>query len=148
MPNTTKVNEYPGLTRSRGTRFTRRQFLKLALSAGVVLISGCAAGEGEGGGTDQDLIATGETVYSQNCARCHGSEGAGSGGDFPPLVGSDLVTGDPEPVIEIVVDGQGAMPAFGDELDDEEIAAVVSYIRNTWGNDAGVVDPAAVEALR
>jgi mono/diheme cytochrome c family protein len=58
------------------------------------------------------------------------------------------VTGDPEPVIEIVVDGQGAMPAFGDELDDEEIAAVVSYIRNTWGNDAGVVDPAAVEALR
>lgn len=142
MNRATAANEVPV---SRPSQFTRRQFLTRALSAGVALIGGCATG---GGGDDEETsIARGETLYARNCAGCHGGDGTG-GGNFPALAGNDAVTGGPAPVIEIVVEGEGSMPAFGDELDDEEIAAVVSYIRNTWGNDAEVVTAEDVAAAR
>jgi mono/diheme cytochrome c family protein len=97
---------------------------------------------------DQDLIAIGETVCVEHCASCHGPGGAGSEGIYPRLAGSDSVLGDPEPLIERVIFGRGAMPPFGDELSDLEIAAALSYVRNTWGNDARVVSPEDVEAVR
>lgn len=95
----------------------------------------------------QNLMAMGESVYNQDCARCHGQQGEGVAG-FPPHAGNSLVTGDPAPVIEIVLNGRGAMPAFGGQLSDEEVAAVISYIRNTWGNDASIVSPSDVDATR
>ena len=113
--------------------------------------------EGTPGGTptaeaeatgEQELIALGESVYDQNCARCHGGQGDGAGGAYPALAGNDFVTGEPERVIEIVVHGRGAMPAFGGELSDREIAAVISYIRNTWGNAASRISPDDVGAAR
>jgi mono/diheme cytochrome c family protein len=95
-----------------------------------------------------ELISMGGPLYDRNCARCHGADGAGQGGAYPALAGSDMVTGDPEPVIEIVVHGRGAMPAFGQEFDNEQLAAVVSYVRNAWGNDASAVSPSDVEDVR
>ena len=98
--------------------------------------------------TADELIAMGEPIYDRQCARCHGGDGGGMGGAYPALAGDNLVVGNAEPVIEVVVHGRGGMPAFGGELDNEGIAAVVSYIRNAWGNDASAVSPGDVEAVR
>jgi mono/diheme cytochrome c family protein len=91
------------------------------------------------------LIARGETVYADNCATCHQPDGQGQG-DYPALAGNAFVTADePTAVIETVLYGRGEMPAFADTLANQEIAAVISYIRNSWGNSAAAV---AVEQVR
>jgi glucose/arabinose dehydrogenase/cytochrome c5 len=94
--------------------------------------------------SDEELISTGEQVYDDNCATCHQPDGQGSGG-YPALAGNSFVTADdPSGVIEIVTNGRGSMPSFGDQLEPEEIAAVASYVRNSWENEASVVQVADV----
>jgi mono/diheme cytochrome c family protein len=88
------------------------------------------------------LIQDGESVYLENCARCHNLDGQGFPRIYPNLAGNPLVTlHDSAPVIETVLNGQGSMPAFKNSLSAEELASVISYIRNTWGNNASVVFP-------
>ena len=97
---------------------------------------------------DTEFIAGGETLYLTYCANCHGAGGQGAG-RFPALDGHPLVTAeDPSGAIEQVVYGGGGMPAYQNELDDEEIAAILSYIRQAWSNDAPPVTPEQVEDLR
>lgn len=128
---------------------TGRGMRIFALVVLIVGLSVACAGNGDGTDTEeQELIAAGEVVFSENCARCHGSEGEGTEGAAPPLAGNETVTGDPQPVIETVLNGRSAMPPFRDELDDQEIAAVVSFIRNAWGNEASTVAPEDVAAVR
>jgi cytochrome c oxidase subunit 2 len=98
-----------------------------------------------------ELVAQGEKVYATNCAACHQANGAGVPGAFPALDGSPLVTGPVEAHLAMVVHGKPgtAMQAFGPQLSEVEIAAVVTYERNSWSNKVGdVVQPAAVAALR
>ncbi len=93
----------------------------------------------EAAGDEDELISTGEEIYAAECASCHQSDGQGDS-NYPALVGSELVTAeDPSEAIAIVHEGRGQMPAFSDTLEDEEIAAVVSYIRNAWDNNASAV---------
>lgn len=101
----------------------------------------------------------GKQLYGAKCAACHQPSGLGVAGVFPPLAGAEWVVGNEKVLIslllhgvqgEIVVKGntyRGAMPAFG-TLTDEEIAAVLSYIRSDWGNQASPIDAAAVKAQR
>jgi mono/diheme cytochrome c family protein len=94
------------------------------------------------------LLGIGEMVYTTRCMECHGVDGQGVEGVYPALAGSPMVMSpDPAPLIDIVVRGRGAMPAFG-YLPDDEVAGVITYIRRSWGNDASVVTPAAVEEQR
>lgn len=104
--------------------------------------------------------ANGGSVYMQNCSSCHGSGGKGQPGAFPPLSGNPVVTGAPTHVIHIVkagltgpikVKGQsynGQMPSWSGILNNDQIAAVVTYIRSSWGNKAGSVTPAQVAATK
>lgn len=106
------------------------------------------------------LIAEGKTVYTAVCSACHQANGMGLPVAFPPLAGSDWVSGSEEKLIllvlhglmgEIEVNGEkwnGAMPAQGAQLDDRKVAAVLSYIRSEWGNSSSPVSPAAVTPLR
>lgn len=89
----------------------------------------------------------GAQIYATNCAACHQGEGEGVEGVFPPLAGNDFVTGDPEPVIATVMHGRGGMPSFA-SLSDEEIAAVITHERTSWGNDADAVTREMVEPVR
>ncbi|AWB66686.1 cytochrome c oxidase subunit II [Saccharobesus litoralis] len=86
-----------------------------------------------------ELMAEGKKVYLANCAACHQPNGAGLPGVFPGLVGTGVVTGDINTHINVVVNGVGgtAMQAFGKQLTKKQIAAVVTYERNAWGNDTG-----------
>lgn len=92
-----------------------------------------------------ELVSEGETVYTRSCARCHHGDGSGYRNLFPALADNPLVTlHDPVPIIRIVQDGRGSMPAFRGVLSSEEIAAVLSYIRNAWGNEAAPIPPRQV----
>ena len=96
-----------------------------------------------------ELMAKGGKVYAQ-CAACHGAGGAGVG-PFPALTGGKITTGPLADHIKIVLKGKPgtAMQAFGGQLNDADIAAVVTYERNALGNKTGeVVQPAQVKALR
>lgn len=105
--------------------------------------------------------ADGATVFSQNCSSCHGAQGQGTPGAFPPLANNPTVTGDPTKVIGIVKDGlhgsvqvagqtyNGMMPAWKGNLTDDQIAAVITYIRGSLGsNKASAVTPAQVTAAK
>ncbi|WP_348943647.1 cytochrome c oxidase subunit II [Chitinibacter sp. FCG-7] len=96
--------------------------------------------------TQPELLARGKQVYEANCAACHKVDGTG-GGPFPSMVGSKLVTGDKAGHVQMVLNGKNAMPAWA-SLSDVEIAAVISYERNSWGNQSGFVLPAEVRAAR
>lgn len=94
------------------------------------------------------LMDTGKKVYAQNCAACHQPNGKGmAAANFPSLHGAPIVQGDPEAQIQQILKGKGAMPPFA-YLDDKQIASVITFTRNSWGNDSGVVQPADVKAQR
>ena len=92
-----------------------------------------------------ELYSRGKQVYTEFCAECHQEDGQGWSTLYPRLAGNPIVTlHDPEPIINTVVYGQGSMTNFRDKLDNEQIAAVLTYIRNTWGNQAPAVSPRQV----
>src|SRR5438552_1438836 len=98
----------------------------------------------------EELKARGEKVYAATCVACHQASGKGLPPAFPPLDGSRIATGSKPGHIDIVLNGKPntAMAAFGKQLSDTEIAAVIAYERNSWGNKAGEVQPAEVKARR
>ena len=99
----------------------------------------------------QDLLAQGETVYKANCAACHGATGAGIPGAFPALTGSPIATGDAAGHVNIVLNGSAgtAMAAYKSQLNDVDIAAVITYERNSLGNSVGdMVQPSAIKNAR
>lgn len=100
--------------------------------------------------TIDELKQRGEKVYSANCVACHQATGKGVPGAFPALDGSAMVTGPKAAQLHIVLNGKGAMPAWKAVLSDTEIAAVITYTRNTWSNKAeeNIVQPAEVLAAR
>jgi cytochrome c len=94
------------------------------------------------------LIQAGIHLYSRQCAVCHGFFGEGRFGSYPPLDQNPFVTDqDPAQVIDIVLHGRGAMPGFREQLHDRQVAAVISFIRNAWGNTASVVISEEVEGV-
>ena len=107
----------------------------------------------------QTLAEQGKGVFGQ-CVGCHGGNGAGVPGNFPPLVGSHWVTGGEKRLIAILLKGisgpltvegkvyNGQMPAWEAALTDRKIAAVASYIRQSWGNQAPEISEAKVAAAR
>jgi len=99
-------------------------------------------------------------VFQADCSSCHQVSGQGAPGTFPPLAGNPVVVGDATNVIQIVKDGlvkpivvkgvsyNGEMPAWGQTLSVSDIAAVITYIRHSWGNAASPVTPAQVAATQ
>ncbi|WP_448547303.1 cytochrome c oxidase subunit II [Thalassotalea fusca] len=96
----------------------------------------------------EELMSLGEQTYTAYCAACHQPSGMGLPPAFPALKGSPVATTGPiNTHIDIVLNGKAAMPAFGKQLSSKEIAAVVTYERNAWGNDTGdLVQAADVKA--
>ena len=96
-------------------------------------------------------MARGETAYNANCAACHQANGAGIPGVFPAITGGPIATGDVAAHIDIVVNGKAgtAMQAFGEQLSAVDLAAIITYERNGFGNNVGdMVQPADVVAAK
>jgi cytochrome c oxidase subunit 2 len=86
--------------------------------------------------TAEELVARGESVYAVNCVACHQTNGQGIPGIFPALAGSDIVLNDKERNIEILMEGvQGAAMNSFSYLSEVELAAVITYTRQSWGNE-------------
>jgi len=93
--------------------------------------------------TEAELQARGEKVFAGNCVACHQANGKGIPGSFPALDGDAVVLGPKAKQIETVLKGRPGtpMPAFGPQLNDVEIAAVITYTRHAWSNAAKGQDP-------
>jgi cytochrome c oxidase subunit 2 len=99
----------------------------------------------------KDLVARGEKVYAANCVACHQASGQGLAAmKAPALAGNKVVVGAEEGPIDTVLNGRPntAMQAFKTQLSDTDIAAVITYTRNSWGNKASDVQPAEVRARK
>jgi mono/diheme cytochrome c family protein len=108
--------------------------------------------------------ARGAAIYKDKCADCHGADGegaaAGGGIAYVPLAGNRLVAmASPTNLLHVLIDGGFApttagnprpfgMPPFGPQLNDADLAAVASYVRNAWGNEAPLVEPLDVVKVR
>jgi cbb3-type cytochrome c oxidase subunit III len=116
-----------------------------------------ASNAGAGGATN----ANGAKVFAANCASCHGAQGQGMPGAFPPLVNNPVVAGDPNKVVGIVTGGlhgqisvagmsyNGQMPAWKGQLSTKDIADVITYIRGGLGsNHASAVTEAQVSSYK
>ena len=101
---------------------------------------------------NDDLMIKGQQVYFSHCAACHGFDGLGLDDLGPALAYSKIVNGGSAAHIDIVLNGKEGdkmvMPANRYVLSDEEIAAVITYQRNSWGNDGGVIQPHTIAAAR
>jgi mono/diheme cytochrome c family protein len=96
------------------------------------------------------MAATGEGVYADLCQGCHmpGGVGAVGAGAYPALARNPNLT-DPGYPLTMVVNGRAGMPPFGELLSDQQVAAVVNYIRSHFGNGfSGEVTPADAQAVR
>jgi len=112
------------------------------------------------GSVPTQATADGAAIFAARCAPCHQATGTGLPGVFPPLAGSNWVNGRDTTVMQILLHGiqgtltvngtpyNGAMPAFGTQLSDAEIAAVLTHIRSHWGNKGGPVSAAQVAPQR
>lgn len=102
---------------------------------------------------------TGARLYAANCVTCHQADGKGLPKHFPPLVGSEFVSGaDPGPLVRLVLSGKRggrvggggypiAMPAFRGQLTDGELAALVTHVRQTYGGRKQAVEAGAISRL-
>jgi len=108
------------------------------------------ADQSEAGWSMEKLMARGEEVYNTQCLACHKIDGSGMPPAFPSLIDSPVTTGDVNKHIDIVVNGVSgtAMAPFGKMLPAEDIAAVITYTRNSFGHETGDrVQPADIEAV-
>jgi mono/diheme cytochrome c family protein len=150
------------------TRFVKAS---VGLLAGASMLAACGGSDSAGGesaassstpatSAGTNLLAVGETKYGQVCASCHMADGKGSPGVFPPLAGSEWVTTSEVNVpIGIVLHGlQGAITVKGTGYDgmmqpwgmipDSDIAAILTYVRSAWGNNASPITVEQVAAVR
>ena len=105
-------------------------------------------------------LQRGMAVFDNVCGLCHNPDGMGKPNQAPPLAGSEWVQGNPSHMIPIPLIGLSgpisvkgqqwnlAMPAMGANLSDEDLAAVLSYIRQSWGNNGSEITPEQVQKLR
>lgn len=125
---------------------------------------GAAAAGPQGPAKAADPMVAGRRLFNQNCVACHQMSGTGMPGIYPPLAGSEFVTGSEERLVRILLHGlqgplvvnganygQAAMPAFGPQsgyrFNEERIAQVLTYVRGSFGNNAPPVTPEKVKEI-
>jgi len=101
---------------------------------------------------EQRLVAEGEKVYGNFCAGCHKADGSGDRGGATNIAASALVGAYPQALLRVILHGKegstGLMPPLGSALNDQQVAAVTSYIRRAWGRTASAVPAADVKETR
>ena len=128
----------------------------VATAAGLLLLA--SAGPGLGADADRQFNA-GKALYAAHCAACHQPDGSGVAGEVPPLAGSDFLAKGKQHAIAVVLHGlKGQLEVHGRAYDeampqqfhlrDEEIADVLTFVYNSWGNPGGRVDVSEVAAQR
>lgn len=129
---------------------------------GLLFAGGGTGGPGAGEAEAEDPIKLGEAFYKLNCQTCHQPTGQGASGAYPPLAGSEWVQGSEKRLAGIVLFGlhgpvtvhgtkgtySGLMQAWGPLLSDKQIAYILTYVRQAWGNSAPPITPDQIAAAR
>jgi cytochrome c6 len=102
--------------------------------------------------TENDSVATqalerGRALFLDNCAECHQSNGRGLKGIYPSLASSEVVRGSGTDVALQLIIGRGEMPSFAGAMSPQDMADVVTYVRNAWGNKGDAIDAISIERL-
>lgn len=123
----------------------KRKMVMSALAAGFI----CSSFILQTGGEMAESMKRGAEIYSITCVACHQANGEGLPGAFPPLAKSDFLMADTHRAIRIIKEGfQGEMTVNGQpyygimpahDLDDRQLADLMNYIRNSWGNKGEMV---------
>ena len=116
--------------------------------------------EASGAAMEETAASDGARLYETRCASCHQFNGKGVTGQFPPLLETEWVTGDKGRLIRIILGGisgeievdgvvySGAMPPWGDFLSDTDVAAILTHVRTSWGNEASPISAEEVARVR
>ena len=135
----------------------RRRSAAVRRRVALLLLSGTALAVSAAGA---QAPPDGKKIFGATCAACHQATGEGVPEKYPPLAGSEWVTGDEGRLVRVILHGltgdvevegetfNGAMPAWGPTLSDPDIAAVATYIRASFGNKAAAVSAATVTQIR
>ena len=115
------------------------------MSRSIVLAFGLLAASAV---TATAYAATPQSLFNDNCSACHQTSGKGVKGAFPALAGDPFVQGDPAPLIATVLAGRAGMPSFKDDLNDADLASLLTYVRTSWGNKGKPLTPADITAAR
>ena len=97
--------------------------------------------------SSQSSLATGQRLFLDNCAECHQRNGRGIEGIYPSLASSEVVRGGGVDVALQLIIGRGEMPSFASAMGAEEMADLINYVRNAWGNEGDSIDAATIERL-
>jgi cytochrome c6 len=130
-----------------------RRLSVLLLITGLTLLASLplmgSARQGEASPVANALVAEGQDIFNNVCIACHQPDGKGIEGIYLPLAGNPLVTlEDPTYLITVILNGRGGMPRFDTTYSDEQIAAIATYVRQEWENDAPPVTAEQVAAVR
>jgi nitrite reductase (NO-forming) len=125
----------------------------------LAAVSAAAAAKVEGSLTKEQQVEAGKALFAGTCSVCHQPDGAGLPNVFPPLAASDFLNADKQPAIGIVLNGlsgpvtvngktfNSVMPPMS-QLNDDEVANILTYVMNSWGNSGGVVAKDEVKKVR
>ncbi|MEX0964435.1 MAG: cytochrome c [Pseudohongiellaceae bacterium] len=94
-----------------------------------------------------DAQETGEQLFLNNCAECHQRDGKGIPNIYPALAGSEVVQGSGVDVALVMLIGRGEMPSFAGSISDNDMARIVNYVRNAWGNSGDNITAQTIAKL-
>ena len=90
----------------------------------------------------------GEQLFLENCAECHQVDGKGIPNIYPALAGNELVQASGEDVALVLIIGRGEMPSFDGAISSEEMASIINYVRNSFGNKGEPITGKSIESLQ
>ena len=117
------------------------------LSVGLFTSMSVAAAATENDSVATQALETGRALFLNNCAECHQSNGRGLKGIYPSLASSEVVRGSGTDVALQLIIGRGEMPSFAGAMSPQDMADVVNYVRNAWGNTGDSIDAISIERL-
>ena len=117
------------------------------LSVGLFTSMSVAAAATENDSVATQALETGRALFLDNCAECHQSNGRGLKGIYPSLASSEVVRGSGTDVALQLIIGRGEMPSFAGAMNPQDMADVVNYVRNAWGNTGDSIDAISIERL-
>lgn len=90
---------------------------------------------------------SGEQLFLNNCAECHQANGKGIQNIYPSLAGNEVVLGSAVDVALVLIIGRGEMPSFNGAISSEDMAAIINYVRNSWGNNGEPISAVTIDTL-